>query len=188
MSKLKGFDLSYFNLWLTGLSGSGKTTIVEKVSDCLTDISINNEVLDGDVYRAFLSPGTGYSEKERNAFRKKVIVLAGIFNKHDVSCIIAMLSSSQSVRRLARQELSNFVEVYVKCPIEVCIARDPKGIYQKRKKGEMTSVVGIDIPYEEPISPEIIIETDKISIDSTSEIILDKLKSLHLLKEHFLKK
>ena len=73
--------MSYFNLWLTGLSGSGKTTIAEKVSDCLTDISINNEVLDGDVYRAFLSPDTGYSEKERNAFRKKVIVLAGIFNK-----------------------------------------------------------------------------------------------------------
>ena len=180
--------MSYFNLWLTGLSGSGKTTIAEKVSDCLTDISINNEVLDGDVYRAFLSPDAGYSEKERNAFRKKVIVLAGIFNKHDISCIIAMLSSSQSVRTLARQELSNFVEVYVKCPIEVCIRRDPKGIYQRRKKGEMTSVVGIDIPYEEPISPEIIVETDKLSIDSTTEIILDKLKSIHFLKEHFIRK
>jgi len=176
--------MSYFNLWLTGLSGSGKTTIAEKMSDYLTDISINNEVLDGDVYRSFLSPDAGYSEKERNAFRKKVIFLAKKFNKHNISCVIAMLSSSQSVRTLARQELSNFVEVYVKCPIEVCIRRDPKGIYQRRKEGEITSVVGIDIPYEEPISPEIIIETDKYSIESSIEIILGKLTSLQFLKEN----
>jgi len=178
-------DLNYFNLWFTGLSGSGKTTTSLKVSDYLNSISKDNEVMDGDVYRAILSPNANYSSKEREAFRKKVIYIAKILNKHGISCIIALLSSSQSIRDLARQELQNFVEVYVKCPIEVCIQRDPKGLYDRRKNGLENSVVGIDIPYEEPVSPEIVIETNSQSLDDTVKIIIDKLNRLNYLDKVF---
>lgn len=180
--------MNYFNLWFTGLSGSGKTTSSLKVSDYLNSISKAHEVLDGDVYRAILSPNANYSEKERDAFRKKIIYLARILNKHGISCIIPLLSSSQSIRDLARQELQNFVEVYVKCPVEVCIQRDPKGLYHRRKMGLETSVVGIDIPYEEPASPEIVIETNSQSLDTTVKIILDKLSRLNYLDKVFIDK
>ena len=167
-----------FNLWLKGLSGSGKTTIANQLSDYLTSLSLNNEVLDGDIYRAVLSANAGYSEKERNAFRKKIIFLTKILNKHGISCIIALLSSSRSIRDEARDELDNFIEVYVKCPIEVCIKRDPKGLYQKRKEGLEKLVVGIDIVYEEPLHPEIIVETDKLSLETTTSVIMNKLVKL----------
>ena len=170
-----------FNVWLTGLSGAGKTTIANQLSNHLTSLSLNNEVLDGDIYRGVLSANAGYSEKERNAFRKKIIFLAKILNKHGISCIIALLSSSRSIRDEARDELDNFIEVYVKCPIEVCIRRDPKALYQRRKEGLEKLVVGIDIVYEEPLHPEIIVETDKLSVESTISVILNKLtKSGHL--------
>ena len=175
-----------FNLWLTGLSGAGKTTIANQLGDYLSSLSLNNEVLDGDIYRAVLSANAGYSEKERNAFRKKIIFLTKVLNKHGISCIIALLSSSRSIRDEARNELDNFIEVYVKCPIEVCIRRDPKELYQKRKEGLEKLVVGIDILYEEPFHPEIIVETDKLSVESSISVILNKLTKLgHLNDNNF---
>jgi len=173
-----------FNLWLTGLSGAGKTTIANELSDYVTSLSLNNEVLNGDIYRVVLSANAGYSEKERNAFRKKIIFLAKVLNKHGISCIIALLSSSRSIRDEARNELDNFIEVYVKCPIEVCIRRDPKALYQKRKEGLEKLVVGIDILYEEPLHPEIIVETDKLSVESSISVILNKLTKLDHLNDN----
>lgn len=163
-----------FNLWLTGLSGSGKTTLALQISEHLTRANVPHEVLDGDVYRAILSPDAGYTAVERDAFRQKIIFLANLLNKYGVSCIIPLLSSSKKVRHDARSQLVNFHEIYVKCPVEVCAERDPKGIYKRGKTGEETNIVGIDIPYEEPDNPEVILETAGRSIDSCVKIILDK--------------
>jgi adenylylsulfate kinase len=168
--------MEIFNLWLTGLSGSGKTTIAFKVSERLQKSNIPHEVLDGDVYRPVLSPGVGYTEKERNAFRHKIIFLAKLLNKHGVSCIIPLLSSSRKVREYARNELINFNEIYVKCPIDICAKRNTNGLYERAKKGKETNVVGIHIPYEEPEKPEILLETSKQDVESCVEIVMSKIK------------
>ena len=125
--------------------------------------------------------------KKGTLFGKKLFFLAKILNKHGISCIIALLSSSRSIRDEARDELDNFIEVYVKCPIEVCIRRDPKALYQRRKEGLEKLVVGIDIVYEEPLHPEIIVETDKLSVESTISVILNKLTKSGYLNDDNIK-
>lgn len=170
--------MKIFNLWLTGLSGSGKTTLALKVSNHLKEYRIPHEVLDGDVLRPVLSPGAGYTEKERNAFRHKIIFLAKLLNEHGVSCIIPLLSSSRKVREHARNELINFNEVYVKCPIDICIARDSKGLYKNAENGEEDNVVGIHIPYEEPENPEISLDTSKQDVELCVKIIMSRIKDM----------
>ncbi len=171
-----------FNIWLTGLSGSGKTTLAEKINEYLISLNISNEVLDGDVYRAILSPEAGYTQNERDAFRRKIIFVAKLLNKHEVSCIFSLLSSSKKIRGYAREELNNFIEVYVKCPIEVCVQRDPKGLYKKAKAGKESNIVGIHIPYEEPENPDIIVETHRQGIESCVAAILNKIEKLGFIQ------
>ena len=165
-----------FVIWLTGLSGSGKTTIAESLSDYMKANHINHEVLDGDIYRAVLSPDDGYSKKERDQFRYKVIFIAEILLRNQIVCIIPLLSSTRKIRDEARSKFKNFIEVYVKCPIEVCQDRDPKGHYEKVKNGKLKNFVGIDIEYEEPLNPEIIIETNKVSITDAVKTIVNYTK------------
>ncbi len=172
--------MKVFNLWLTGLSGSGKTTLASKISEQLEAVHVSHEVLDGDVYRPVLSPGAGYSEEERNAFRHKIIFLATLLNKHSVSCIIPVLSSSRKVREFARSELINFNEVYVKCPIDVCAERDPDGLYKKAENGNESNIVGINIPYEEPENPEILVDTSRHEVETCVEIVMSRMKELGL--------
>jgi adenylyl-sulfate kinase len=161
---------------LTGLSGAGKTTIASALSEHFVACNILHEVLDGDLYRAVFSPHAGYSEKERNEFRCKILFIAKLLNKHNVSCIIPLLSSSRNLRERAREELHGFVEVYVKCPLDICKERDPKGLYRKAAKSEKPNIVGIDLIYEEPKSPELIIDTSKAHVESCVQSIINKIK------------
>ena len=170
--------MNIFNLWLTGLSGSGKTTLAHAISKRLQTAQIPHEVLDGDQYRAILSPDAGYTEKERNDFRKKIIFLAKMLNRHGVSCIFPLLSSSRAVREYARSELTNFYEIYVRCPIDICEARDPKGLYALRRRGEESNIVGIDIAYEAPEAPDVVVDTDKQDIKRSVEQILTIIKEI----------
>ena len=162
-----------FVIWLTGLSGSGKTTIAQGLSDHYKINNIKHEVLDGDLYRAVLSPNEGYSKKERDEFRYKVIFIAEILLRNQIICIIPLLSSTRKIRDEARKRFHNFIEIYVKCPIEVCEHRDPKGHYKKVRQGKLKNFVGIDIDYEEPLNPEIIIESNKVSIDDAVKKIVN---------------
>ncbi len=175
--------MNIFNLWLTGLSGSGKTTLALEASKHLKKFHIPHEVLDGDALRPVLSPEAGYTEKERNSFRRKIIFLAKLLNKHGISCIIPLLSSTRKVREHARNELNNFNEVYVKCPIDICIARDSKGLYKRAEKGEEDNIVGIHLPYEEPENPEIILDTNKQDVESCVKIMMNRLKNLGICEE-----
>jgi adenylylsulfate kinase len=171
-----------FVIWLTGLSGSGKTTIAQGLSDHYKINNIKHEVLDGDLYRAVLSPNEGYSKKERDEFRYKVIFIAEILLRNQIICIIPLLSSTRKIRDEARKRFHNFIEIYVKCPIEVCEHRDPKGHYKKVRQGKLKNFVGIDIDYEEPLNPEIIIESNKVSIDDAVKKIvnfINKQKNTH---------
>ena len=164
-------------IWLTGLSGSGKTTIAEHLSKYFINKDVKHEVLDGDLYRYILSPRDGYSKQERDDFRYKVLFIAELLIKNEVVCIIPLLSSTRDLRDEARSRFDNFVEVYVKCPIEVCEKRDPKGHYKKVRKGELKEFVGFDIPYEEPLNPELIIESDKINVFESVKLIVDYLSA-----------
>jgi len=173
-----------FNVLLTGLSAAGKTTLSLRLQELLIASQIPCETLDGDVYRNIFSPEAGYTEKERNTYAKKILCISKLLNKHNVSCVLPLLSSRKEVRDYFRRELPNFIEVYVKCPIEVCIQRDPKGLYAKAKRGEEKNIVGIDIPYDEPQNPEIIVETDKYDVDVCVEKIIEgirKLNDIHLV-------
>ncbi|MFC2121401.1 adenylyl-sulfate kinase [Bacteroidota bacterium] len=160
-------------IWLTGISGSGKTTIAECLSANLRKKRIKHEILDGDIYRAILSPKSGYSIDERNEFRRKVIFIAELLIRNNIICIMPLVSSTRALRDESRKKFSSFVEVYVNCPIEVCKQRDPKGFYKKAREGKISNVVGIDIPYEEPLNPEIIINTNLLSISQSISIIED---------------
>jgi len=167
-------------IWLTGLSGSGKTTIAEHLSNYFINNNVKHEILDGDIYRAILSPRDGYSKQERDEFRYKVLFIAELLIKNQIVCIIPLLSSTRKLRDDARNRFDNFVEIYVKCPIEVCEERDPKGYYKKIRKGELKEFVGFDIPYEEPLSPELIIDSDKLNVFESIKKIIDYLSNKNL--------
>ena len=161
-----------YAIWLTGLSGSGKSTIAERLSDYFKNENIKHEILDGDAYRSVLSPNDGYSEKERDLFRSKVIFIAEVLLRNEIVCIIPLLSSTRKMRDDARKKLNNFIEIYVKCPLDICAQRDPKGHYKKVKEGKLNNFVGIDIEYEEPVDPEIIIESNNLTVDEAVEKIV----------------
>ena len=160
-------------IWLTGISGSGKSTIAEALSNAYRQRNIANEVLDGDIYRAILSPNDGYSVQERDEFRRKVIFIAELLVRNGVVCIVPLLSSSQNIRDFARSKFKNFIEVFIKCPIEICEIRDPKGLYKKVRTGELKDFVGVDLPYDEPLDPEITIRSDKLNISESVQQIID---------------
>jgi len=162
-------------IWLTGISGAGKTTIANALSVELSKKKILHEVLDGDEYRAVLSPNDGFSMKERDNFRLKIISIAKLLTRNNILCIIPLLSSSRSIRKLARNEFTDFMEIYIKCPIEICERRDPKGLYKKVRSGKLKDFVGVDLPYEEPLNPEIIIESDVLTVSESVNEILKEL-------------
>ena len=108
----------------------------------------------------------------KEKFRSKVIFIAEVLLRNEIACIIPLLSSTRKMRDDARKKLNNFIEIYVKCPIDICAQRDPKGHYKKVKEGKLNNFVGIDIEYEEPVDPEIIIESNSVTVDEAVEIIV----------------
>jgi adenylylsulfate kinase len=143
-------------LWLTGLSGAGKTTIAKQLEIELQSRQIPVEVLDGDVVRAWLSQGLGFSRQDRDINVKRVGFVANLLSRHGVFVIVAMISPYRETRAVVRQATENFLEVYIDTPLEVCETRDVKGLYAKARAGEIKGFTGIDDPYEPPLSPEVV--------------------------------
>ena len=160
-----------FVLWLTGLSGSGKTTLAEGVYDLLKKRSFKVENLDGDIMRQMF-PGTGFSKEERDNHIKRAGHLSHLLEKNDVIVIAAFISPYRQTRNYVRGLCENFVEVHVDCSLEVCEKRDPKGLYEKARAGKIQNFTGIDDPYEPPLKPEIIIETDKNDLEECVKQII----------------
>ncbi len=170
-----------FTVLITGLSGSGKTTIASKLSDYFSSIGIKHEILDGTELRPKLSPDLGYSPEEREIHRKKIIFVAELLTKNGIVCITPLISSTGYIRDYIKDKLSNVVEIYLKCPIEIRAERDPQGHYKKVKEGKMNNFVGIDIPYEEPENPDLILETNELNPDECANKIIEKIKELNYL-------
>lgn len=163
-------------LWFTGLSGSGKSTISEKVYEILKNRGYKIEHLDGDAVREVF-PTTGFSKEERDSHVKRVGFVASLLQKHGVFVVASFISPYQDARDFVRNMCEDFTEVYISTPLEVCEERDVKGLYAKARSGEIDNFTGISDPYEEPESPEIEIDTTDITRDEAVQIVLDYLEA-----------
>ncbi|AIQ45336.1 adenylylsulfate kinase [Paenibacillus sp. FSL R7-0273] len=146
-------------IWLTGLSGAGKSTIASLLTDRLTKLGIAAEWLDGDQLRRALGKGLGFSREDRFENIRRTVYLAEMLNRHGVVTVVSLISPYTEMRNYARQTLPRFAEVYVDCPLEVCESRDVKGLYAKARRGEIPAFTGISDPYEAPPSPELTLNT-----------------------------
>src|SRR5437588_11852910 len=176
-----------FTIWFTGLSGAGKSTLSEIIEKRLRERGRNVEVLDGDIVRTHLSKGLGFSREDRDTNIKRIGFVCGLLTRNGVVCISAAIAPYHEARDWARREIGNFVEVYVKCPLEVCRERDVKGLYKLVDEGKIKNFTGVDDPYEEPEHPELIVETDKETLDESIERIFAKLVELGYLGPEYLK-
>lgn len=175
-------------VWFTGLSGSGKSTIARILEKRLRMMGRKVEVLDGDVVRTNLSQGLGFSKEDRDTNIKRIGFVCHILTRNGVIAIAAAISPYREVRDCNRSLIGNFVEVYAKCSLDECARRDVKGLYRKAMAGEIKGFTGVDDPYEEPLHPEVICETDKETAEQSAERVLSKLEELgYLAAGDFLK-
>lgn len=167
-------------IWLTGISGSGKSTIAEKLEEKLFSDNILTYLLDGDNIRTGICRDLGFEEQDRIENIRRIGEISKLMVDAGLVVIGSFISPFRADRNKVRKLLNDgeFVEVYVKCPLEIAEERDVKGLYKKARKGEIKNFTGIDSPYEEPASPEIIIETSKQSIDESADILYNFIKPL----------
>ena len=170
-----------FTVWFTGLSGSGKSTIAQILEGRLKEQGHKVEVLDGDVIRTNLSKGLGFSKEDRDENIKRVGFVCELLSRNGVAAIAVCISPYRHMRDFNRKRIGDFVEVYTKCSLDECIRRDPKGNYKKALAGEIKNYTGIDDPYEEPLSAEVVLETDKEPVQECVEKIVEKLKELRYI-------
>ncbi|CUA80902.1 adenylyl-sulfate kinase [Anoxybacillus suryakundensis] len=168
-----------FVLWFTGLSGSGKSTLANAVAKTLFEQNIHCYVLDGDNVRHGLNSDLGFSAKDRTENIRRIGEVAKLFVDSGQIVLTAFISPFRQDRQLVRSKLEQdeFVEVYVRCPLETCEQRDPKGLYKKARNGEIRDFTGIDSPYEPPLSPDVVVDTDQYSIDQCVQQIISYLKN-----------
>ncbi|NJL78799.1 MAG: adenylyl-sulfate kinase [Richelia sp. RM2_1_2] len=165
-------------VWLTGLSGAGKTTIARRIEEQLKARNCQVEVLDGDLIRTWLSQGLGFSKKDRDINVRRVGFVANLLSRNGVVVIAAMISPYQEIRDEIRAINKDFVEVYVNAPLELCEARDVKGLYAKARSGEIKGFTGIDDPYEVPLNPEVVCESGKESVEESAKKVIRTLEEL----------
>lgn len=168
-------------IWFTGLSGSGKSTIARILEKRLRQVGRKVEVLDGDVIRTNLSKGLGFSKEDRDINIKRIGFVCHLLTRNDVVAIASAISPYREVRNYNRSLIGNFVEVYAKCALDECVKRDVKGLYKKAMAGEIKGFTGVDDPYEEPLHPEVVCETDQETAEQSAERVWAKLIELGYL-------
>jgi len=174
-----------FTLWLTGLSGAGKSTLALDLKNKLLERGVEIELLDGDEVRTNLSKGLGFSKEDRDTNIRRIGYVSRLLARNGVGVISAAISPYREVRDEVRVETEKdgaaFIEVFVKCPIDVLAERDVKGLYKKALAGEIKEFTGVSDPYEEPLRPDITVETDRETVDQSSSKILVELERLGFL-------
>ncbi len=170
-----------FVIWLTGLPGAGKTTIARRLAPKLEEIGLKVELFDGDEVRKQLSPDLGFSKEDRELHARRVAYLSKLLAKHGIISIVSLISPYREFREFARNEIKDFVEVYVKVSLDECIKRDPKGLYKKALNGEIKDLTGLQDVYEEPLNPEVTVHTEQETVDESCNKIIDRLKELKYL-------
>ncbi|KAA0004567.1 MAG: adenylyl-sulfate kinase [Thermoplasmata archaeon] len=163
-------------VWFTGLPCCGKTTIAKKIKEKL-DSEMDVVLLDGDTVRDYIK-NKDFSQEGRNKHLRYIALMAKLLSERGVIVLCTFVSPYRENRDFARSITEDFVEIYVKCPVEVCIERDVKGMYKKALNGEIKNFTGVDDPYEEPENPELVLETDRETVEESVEKVLKKLEEL----------
>ena len=168
-------------VWLTGLPGSGKTTISRILEKELKSRGARVEVFDGDEVRKNLSSDLGFSKEDRELHARRVTYVSKLLSRNGVVAIVALISPYREFRERARNEIPDFVEVYVKASLETCSERDPKGLYRKARAGEIKDLTGLQEPYEEPLKPDVLVDTEHSSPEVSAGLVISTLRELHYL-------
>lgn len=176
-----GTEQKGFVIWMTGLSGAGKTTIALVLEKDLKARGLRIERLDGDVVRESLTRDLGFTKEDRDKNIERVTFVAKLLSRNDVGVICSFISPYQAVRDMVRSQTTNFLEVFVDAPLEVVMDRDVKGLYQKAIAGEIPNFTGISDPFEAPINPDIHVHTDQETVAESAQFIIGKLEALGLI-------
>lgn len=171
-----------FTIWFTGLSGSGKSTLSRLLEQRLRALGARVELLDGDVVRAHLCKGLGFSKEDRDENIRRIGFVCELLSRNGVISIAAVISPYRALRDEVRSKILNFVEVFVECPLEVLIERDVKGLYEKALAGEIQHFTGISDPYEGPLSPEVTVNSATESVEESLEKIWTTLENMGLVR------
>jgi adenylyl-sulfate kinase len=180
MKRMANFEEG-FTLWLTGLSGAGKTTIAIALEAKLRERGVRIERLDGDIVRESLTRDLGFSKEDRDKNIERVTFVAKLLSRNGVGIIASFISPYQETRDFVRSQTTNFIEVFVDAPLDVCADRDVKGLYAKAFAGEIPNFTGVSDPYEAPQSPEIVVHTHQETIAESADKILAYLETHNLI-------
>lgn len=172
-----------FVIWITGPSGAGKTTLVNALAERFRELGAGVEILDGDGIRSKLYPDLGFSREEREMHNRVVIQMANLLVKNEVITLVSVIAPYKESRDSARSEIERFMEVYLNCPLDLRVQRDPKGLYAKAIRGEIKGLTGYNGIYEEPDNPDLVLHTDKMSVEEQVDKVVEKAIELDLLSE-----
>ncbi len=168
-------------VWFTGLSGAGKTTINDALTEKLRDRGIQLEVLDGDIVRTNLTKGLGFSKEDRDENVRRIGFVSHLLTRNGVIVLVSAISPYRNIRDEVRDRIGDFIEVYVSAPVEVCEQRDVKGLYAKARSGEIKQFTGISDPYEAPLNPEVNCETHNETLEESVNKVISKLEEMGYL-------
>jgi adenylylsulfate kinase len=164
-----------FAVWVTGLPASGKSTIARALVSVLADRGLDAAVLESDVLRNVLTPHARYDVEEREVFYRQLAYIGVLLTKHGVPVIFDATANRRVYRDEARRQIPGFLEVYVECPLEICMRRDPKGIYQAGHEGKAKIVPGLQEPYEPPVNPDVVVHGASEVPETAAERIISTL-------------
>jgi adenylylsulfate kinase len=159
-------------MWFTGLSGAGKTTTARYAAGKLRERGRLVEVLDGDELRHTVCQGLGFTREDRFENIRRVVYLAKLLSRNGVDVLVSAITPYKDMRDYARGELPGYAEIYVECPLQVCEARDVKGLYAKARKGEVAAFTGISDPYETPEHPDLTLRTQAASLEANGAAVV----------------
>jgi len=168
-------------LWFTGLPCSGKSAIADRLAAILKDKGYRVERLDGDIVRQDLTRDLGFSKEDRDENIRRVTFVTKLLARNGVFVLTSFISPYREMRDRARSQVENFMEIFVKTSLETCIKRDIKGMYKKAMAGEIKEFTGVSDPYEEPLQPELVVETDNESLEASTEKVLRRMADLGYL-------
>lgn len=171
-----------FTVWLTGLPSAGKTTIAHLLAGELAGRGHNVEVLDGEEVRTNLSKGLGFSKEDRDTHIERIGYVSKLLCRNGIVVIVAAISPYREVRDRIRATIEKFVEVHVKCPVEICMGRDVKGLYARALCREIPEFTGVSAPYEEPLKPEVVCCTEKETPEQSATRIVSTLEVLKYIE------
>jgi adenylylsulfate kinase len=177
-------DNPAFAVWITGLPASGKSTLTTALARQIRDLGVDITVLESDVLRKmFATSPSRYDEQDRDYFYGSLAFIGRVLTEHGISVIFDATANRQSYRDRARQDIPRFVEVFVECPLELCVRRDPKGIYRNAQEGAATNVPGVQSSYEAPQKPDVVVRGDRDDPEHAARRVIEVLAAKGFLNK-----